>query len=352
VARITLNPRLAVSLSVVVIVMFAGTFLVVMQQGAATTTATSTESSTTIATGGSYVNSPQNLQLGLSVTASSTGGSHSNVTVSIRVDEYNTLATANNVSKATEWGLDGLSLGSCGTQIYPFGVALYGGTYTVANVSQAEPLQIYPIAPCPMFLRLITAYLFQPTSDLAVVLPSGPNATGTQMSANVTATAVYTIGAPSSSPSPLGPGTYTVVAGDEWGSLVVAHLTVGAGPGTSSTSTGTSLMGTLEASFSVGPTEPVCSANATVGPAPSSYSSIEAVVSPSPSGQAVNLPIAWTSSGCAVSGTVQASLAPGLYSLSLSSCTFMGCASALPKSFVIVAGQSTSVDVSIDTGIR
>jgi hypothetical protein len=30
----------------------------------------------------------------------------------------------------------------------------------------------------------------------------------------------------------------------------------------------------------------------------------------------------------------------------------MGCSSALPKSFAIAAGQSTSVDVSVDTGIR
>jgi hypothetical protein len=344
-----LNSRLVASVSVVVVVLLAGTFFVVMQLGAATSS-TESQSSTSVATGGSYVNASQNLQLQLSVDASSTGGSHGNLTISIRVDEYNTLATANNVSKATQWGLDGLSLGSCGTQIYPFGVALYGGAYTAANISKAEPLQIYPIAPCPMFLRLITAYLFQPTSDLAVVLPSGPNATATPMSANVTATAVYTVGAPSSSPSPLGPGTYTVAAGDEWGSVVVTHFTVG--DGASSTSTGTSLMGTLEASFSVGPTQPVCSANSTVGPAPSSYSSIEAVISPSPSGQATDLPIAWTSSGCAVSGTVQASLVPGSYSLSLSSCTFVGCASALPKGFVIVAGQSTSIDVSVDTGIR
>jgi hypothetical protein len=313
-------------------------------------TSTESQSSTSVGTGGSYVNAPQNLQLRLSVNASSTGGSHGNMTVSIMVDEYNTLATANNVSKSTQWGLDGLSLGACGTQIYPFGVALYSGTYTAANVSKAEPLQVHPVVPCPMLIRLITAYLFQPTSDLAVVLPSGPNATATPMSANVTATAVYAVGPPSSSSSPLGPGTYTVAAGDEWGSVVVTHFTVGTGA--SPTSTGTSLMGTLEANFSVGPTQPVCSANATVGPAPSSYSSIEAVVSQSPSGQATNLPIAWTSSGCGVSGTVEASLAPGSYSLSLSSCTFMGCASALPKSFVIVAGQSTTIDVSIDTGIR
>jgi hypothetical protein len=346
-----LNPRLLVALSVVVVVLLAGTFLITMQQGA--TTSTVSQSSTTVQTGASYVNSPQNLQLRLSVNASTTGGSHGNVTVSIRVDEYNTLATANNVSKSTGWGLGGLSLGTCGTEIYPFGVALYSGTYTVGNVSQAQPLHIYPFVPCPMLIRLVTGYLFQPTSDLAVVLPGGQNATATPMSANVTATSEYGVGGNlSSSPSPLGPGTYTVAAGDEWGSVVVTRFTIGAPTGSSSTSTAVPLTGTLDATFSVGPTQPVCSANATVGPAPSTYSSIEAVVTPSPSGLASTLPIAWTTNGCEVSGSLQASLAPGSYSLSLSSCTFMGCSSALPKSFVVVVGQSTSLDVSIDTGIR
>ncbi len=105
------------------------------------------------------------------MNASSTGGSNGNVTVSISVDEYNTLASANNVSKATEWGLQGLSLGSCGMQVYPFGVALYSGTYTAGNVSQASRSK-YPLVPCPLFIRLVTGYLFQPASDLAVVLPA------------------------------------------------------------------------------------------------------------------------------------------------------------------------------------
>jgi hypothetical protein len=93
-------------------------------------------------------------------------------------------------------------------------------------------------------------------------------------------------------------------------------------------------------------------ANATRGPAPSLYSSIAAVVTSQLSGQAVTLPISWLSNGCGVSGSLEASLAPGAYSLNLSSCQFMGCSSALPKSFAIVAGLSTSVNISIDTGIR
>lgn len=352
-----MNSTLVFALSIVVVVLIAGTFLVTTQLGA--TTSTASQSSTSIQTSGSYTSTSQNLELRLSVNASSTGGPDGNVTVSISLDEYNTLTTANNVSKASAWALDGLSLGACGTEgysLYPYGVALYGGAYTAGNVSKAVPLQIFPAVPCPLMIRLITGYLFQPMSDMAVVLPSSPNATATAMSAKVTATTQYAAGsAQSAYASPLRPGTYTVAAGDEWGSVVVTHFTVAAGAGASSTSSTSTLAGstgTLEASFSVGPTQPVCSVNSTTGPAPSSYSSIEAVVTPSGSNQAATFPIVWTSTGCEVLGSVQAPLAPGSYSLSLSSCTFMGCSSALPRNFVMVAGQSTSIDVSIDTGIR
>jgi hypothetical protein len=343
-----LNSRVAVAVSAVVVVLVAAAFLGSVQQGA--TTSTASQSSTTIGTGGSYVNALQNLQLRLAVNASSTGSPAGGVTVSIAASEYNTLAAANNVSVASQWGLDGLSLEACGTEAYPFGVALYRGSYTAENVSTAQPLQIYQVVACPMLLRYVTGYLFQPMSDLAVVLPSGPGATATSMSANVTATAEYSGGAAlSSSSTPLGPGVYTAAAGDEWGSVVAIHFRVGVGTSTSSTVTGA---GTLQASFDIGPTQPVCRANATVGPASAQYASIEAVVTSQPSGRAVTLPVSWLSNGCSVSGSLEAPLAPGAYSLDLSSCQFMGCSSALPKSFVVAAGQTTSVDVSIDTGIR
>ena len=367
-----MNSTLAFSVAVVVAVLIAGTFLLTTEQGATTSTVsqstssslqTSTTStvsqtaSSSVQTSGTYTNSSQGLELRLSVNASPTGGSGNNAIVSIMASEYNTLATANNVSKAADWGLQGLSLGACGTTVYPFGVALYSGTYTDGNVSQATPLQIHPLVACPLMIRLVTGYLFQPASDLAVVLPSDPNATATPMWANVTATAVYGMGNGASTTSPLAPGAYTVAAGDEWGSVVVVHFTVVAGGSTSSissssTSAAAGSTGTLEANFSVGPTQPVCSVNATKGPAPSSYSSIEAVVTPSGAAQAATFQIAWTSTGCEVLGSLQASLAPGSYTLSLSSCPWMGCSSALPRSFAIVAGQSTSVYVSIDTGIR
>jgi hypothetical protein len=272
------------------------------------------------------------------------------VVIQIAAQEYNTLAAANNVSVADSWGLTGLSLGKCGTTVYPFGVALYRGAYDSGNVSEAVPLRIYPLVACPMLIRLVTGYLFQPASDTAVILPGGPNATATLMSAVVNATAEYPSEPSASSSSPLGPGSYTAAAGDEWGSVVVVQFTVGSPSPTSSTSAADET-GTLQASFSVGPIQPVCSANATAGPAPAYFGTIAAVVYP-PSGSAEVLPIAWASDGCDVSGALDHPLAPGSYSLNLTSCTFVGCSSALPKSFAITSGRTTSVAVSIDTGIR
>jgi hypothetical protein len=123
-----MNSRLAVAVSTAVVVLLAAGFLTTVQQGANTTgstTGTGSQYSTTIGTGGSYVNAPQNLQLRLSVDASSPPS-----TFRITVDEYNTLAAANNVTVGRAWPVTGLSLGSCGTQAYPFGVALYRGSYT------------------------------------------------------------------------------------------------------------------------------------------------------------------------------------------------------------------------------
>jgi hypothetical protein len=352
-----MNSRLAVAVSTVVIVLLAAGFLVTLQPGANTSagsaTGTGPQSSTTIGTGGSYVNGPQNLQLRLSVNASYINGYPPGQTIfRIIADEYNTLANSNNVTLGKSWPVTGLSLGSCGTEAYPFGVALYRGSYAADDISNAQPLQIYPAVACPMMIRYVTGYLFQPMSELAVVLPSGPNATATRMSANLTATGEYSSAyKAASSSTPLGSGTYTVAAGDEWGSLVLVHVTVGTGT-TTSISTGTGPAGTLQADFNIGPTAPVCRANMTIGSAPTLYSSIEAVVTPQPSGQAITLPISWLSNGCSVTGSLQASLAAGTYSLNLSSCQILGCSSSLPKTVVIAGGQTTAINISIDTGIR
>ena len=334
----------------VVAILVVGTIYIGVEQGVLVgPPALST--TTTVSTGASSTGSADGLQLRLSVNASNAESSAGGLTFHIMASEYNTLTSSNNVTAATNWKLSGLSLGACGTDSYPFGVALYRGSYTAGNVSGAQQVQIYPVVPCPLLVRYITGYLFQPTSDLAVVLPGGPNATAIPMSVEVNATGEYGVGASvSSSSTPLGPGTFTFVAGDQWGAVVVTQVTIKS-TSTSTSSTGSSL-GTLDASFSIGPTQPVCSASATTGPASSPYTSVDAVVTTQSSGQTSTLPISWQSDGCSVSGSLQTNLAPGSYTLNLSSCQWLGCSSALPKTFQVVAGQTTSVNVSIDTGIR
>jgi hypothetical protein len=232
-----LNRRLLVSVAVVVAVIVAGGVLVVVQQGA--TTSAQYQPPATLVTGATYVNTNVKLQLRLSANASFSGGTDGNVTVQMKVDEFNTFpALVDDVQATNLYALNSLSLSSCGNGAYPFGVAIFVGKYTATNVTLATPLRIYPTVPCPLDLRNITAYLFQPGSDLAQVLPSSTNAT-TPMLANVTASSDYGSGT-----TPLGPGTYTIAAGDEWGSLATVYFTIGMGT-TSSTTSSTSAFGSL-----------------------------------------------------------------------------------------------------------
>ncbi len=87
-----------------------------------------------------------------------------------------------------------------------------------------------------MLVRYVTGYLFQPSSDMALILPGTGNAT--QMLSIVNATGIYSPLMASTTSSGMGgatsnsmmegfpPGTYTAVAGDEWGALVILHFTI------------------------------------------------------------------------------------------------------------------------------
>jgi hypothetical protein len=186
-----------------------------------TTTGTTTTESTTTGPTTATAQSSNGLQLRASVNVTSlTSGEALQVSVS----EYNTLAITNNVTAEKSWGVNGLFLGACpNVYVQPFGVALFQGRYTAQNVSQATPLSIFAPAACPMYVRLITGYVFLPQSINAAVLPGGDLTTGTPMSANITVNGVYTEGTQS---YPLNPGLYTVVAGDEWGTLEFLYISV------------------------------------------------------------------------------------------------------------------------------
>lgn len=148
------------------------------------------------------------------------------------------------------------------------------------------------------------------------------------------------------------PGTYSTRSVSSISSTTISS-TITSTSSTSSTSSASSPgpdYGKLSATFSVGPTQPVCYVSATEGPASSYFSSIEAVVTDS-QGQAKAHVVSWVSNGCNVTGTFSTLLPTGRYSLNLSSCSWMGCKSALPRDFVIQSGITTDAEVSIFTGI-
>jgi hypothetical protein len=140
----------------------------------------------------------------------------------ISVDSYNPTSASLNVTAGKSWAVQGLRADSCYSSVYPFGVAVYQGTFTAANVTEGKPLQIFPIVPCPLFIRLVTGYYFSPQSSSANVLPG----TGATIPISTSVTVSGTFSGQSSSAQPLSQGEYTVVAGDEWGTLVFLQFQV------------------------------------------------------------------------------------------------------------------------------
>jgi hypothetical protein len=148
----------------------------------------------------------------------------SGAALEVTASDYNPSPAALNVSKGSGWAVDGLATGGCPSLDLPVGIAVFQGTYTSANVSQATPLRIFPMVACPTLVRYITGYLFQPMSDNATVLPGSGE---TPMMAEISVSGTYgTAGNRLNQLTPLSPGTYTVVAGDEWGNLVFAYFFV------------------------------------------------------------------------------------------------------------------------------
>lgn len=174
---------------------------------------------------GESTNASLGLQLELALNSSlllSRGGVDLNVTVS------NILNAPNNVTSSKAWPVSDLALGPCGTVNYPMGVGIFHGYYSQNNISSAgKLLSIYDPGEymCPMILSNIYSYQFKPHSDSSQVMGSCSSGTCFEITTTSEAEAGgfwnsarnYT-----SFPS----GTYTVVAGDEWGQMVILHFVV------------------------------------------------------------------------------------------------------------------------------
>jgi hypothetical protein len=112
--------------------------------------------------------------------------------------------------------------------MFPFGVAFFRGDYTLFNYSTGTPLVIFNPSELYIGTPVVgpTSYSFHPSSDIA-------NVEGPQYSANIARQISSTITLRGYWPNhnygaqiiQFDPGVYTVVGGDEWGSLVVIHFT-------------------------------------------------------------------------------------------------------------------------------
>jgi hypothetical protein len=168
---------------------------------------------------------------GLSLSLSLGSTSYNSVQqVTIVIDETNTLSNTNSVSASDKLPLSGLNVSSCGTLNYPFGVAVFQGYYTSGDISSATPLRIFNSTAtfgCPMVLSDINRYAFQPSSDVAAIFQSsGTNPVETENMNAEAQTNGYWMASQNLNEYNFSPGVYTVVGGDEWGSLVVLHFTV------------------------------------------------------------------------------------------------------------------------------
>lgn len=100
-------------------------------------------------------------------------------------------------------------------------------------------------------------------------------------------------------------------------------------------------LGTLSGRVSIGP---LCPVEPCPGPVPDVYSSRKLVLQPF-----LGSPVYVNLNS---EGTFQASVPAGTYSVDLSDCTFLGCPMSLPQTTTVKPGETTVLQIDIDTGIR
>jgi hypothetical protein len=163
----------------------------------------------------------------------------------IMISLYNTLPTANNLSSAQGWPMQGLLAGPC-SGYKPIGIAVMKGFYTAGNISAGQPLPLFQEVFCPQYFPA-AYYIFGPTSDYVRMAskPNSPIGTSnltTAQSSNPLGDMLAVVPLDGSccrqipgpqncgcyvyASIPFSTGTYTVVGGDEWGDLVLLHFSV------------------------------------------------------------------------------------------------------------------------------
>ncbi len=198
-----------------------------------TTTLISTSATTATSTPTATATDPTNgLELRLYLNTSSSSGTGANV--SIFADVYNPSSATANVTSANGWvvPLNGTNGAPCGNSGQTVGFAMAEGYYTSSNITAAKLLDLVnasAVYMCPLYFGYAsaTAFLFQPMSDSGSaygcvgVSPTCYNGSATATNGlPLTVTGYYQGDTFTRFPR----GTYTVLAEDEWGALVLAYF--------------------------------------------------------------------------------------------------------------------------------
>ncbi len=168
--------------------------------------------------------------LNLSLSTDSTTY-HANQAISIVIDETNTLSTMNDIPVADKYPSNNLAIGSSTERtIFPFGIAAFRGEYTLLTYSTGTPLVVFNPNDVYAGTQVIgpTSYSFHPSSDTAN-LEGGDyqlNNNYNLISRDLTLQGYWPNQDWGAQLIPFGSATYTVVAGDEWGNLVLVHFRV------------------------------------------------------------------------------------------------------------------------------
>jgi hypothetical protein len=177
---------------------------------------------------GAIAKSRQGLSLSLSLDSTTYQPSQQ---ITIVIDEINTLSSSNNVHASNDWALNGLTLNNCGIESYPFGISIFRGYCTSSTISKATPLYFYDhtIDHGCQSIANFSDYIFMPKSDLASSVFNETTHSDAPLKYEITTNGYWPVYA---APyynyffSTFEPGIYTVVAGDEWGAMVILHFTV------------------------------------------------------------------------------------------------------------------------------
>lgn len=140
--------------------------------------------------------------------------------VGVDISLNNTGSTPLILTKSDNWPRNDLSSGPCSN--LPFGMAILKGYYTEQNMSNANSLVIFQNIPCPLPAK-IKSYTFQPLSSKATQeCDSLFSCTGlVDMKTHLEISGFVDNNSPH---HPFSIGTYTIIAGDQWGHVAIQHF--------------------------------------------------------------------------------------------------------------------------------